>query len=301
MKKYLTIRSKLADRLVHFLFVLPFTIGACIYILYPIVMSVIYSFSHIMVETTGYSLDFVGLTNYKFIFFTDPTFVRTLYDTIRSTFLNVPVVIIFSFFIASLLTTQFRGRSVARAILFLPLIVSSGLVTKLLASDVTADMLTNKSATIAQSTVDFSGAFATYLNQFQISSTITSLLVSSVNGIGNILALSAIPIIIFVAGLNSISPSIHEAAYVEGATGWETFWKISLPMISPMILVVIVYCIIDSFTSVTNAVMQRVRTVTFSDFNFGVGSAMTWVYLLLVVILLLVVYLIVNRFVFYYD
>lgn len=299
MKKK-SLRSKRgADRLFSVLFVLPFMFGACFYIVYPVILSIMYSFSDIVIETTGYSLDFVGWQNYDYIFNTDPEFLRLLYNTVRSTFLNVPVVVVFSFFIASMLKAPFHGRSAARAILFMPLITSSGLVTKLLSTDVTMEMLDGRTTAVVSSTVDYAGAFTQYLNELQISPAITSLLTASVNGIGNILALSAIPIIIFLAGLNSVSPSIYEAAYVEGATGWETFWKISLPMISPLILVVVIYCIIDSFTSVTNQLIQTVHTVCFSDFDFGIGSAMMWVYLLLVLVLLVVVYAIVNRFVFY--
>lgn len=88
---------------------------------------------------------------------------------------------------------------------------------------------------------------------------------------------------------------------MEGATKWEVFWKISLPMISPLILVTVVYSVVDSFTSVDNQVMAGIRELCFQKFNFGLGSAMAWVYLLIVLAILTVLYLVINRFVFYYD
>lgn len=284
-----------------YLFIAPFMLGSLFFILYPIVLSVIFSFGKIIPNATGYRVELVGLTNYQFLFFKDPTFNRTLVDTVKDMLLNVPVVVIFSFFIASMLNQRFRGRTFVRAILFLPIIVSSGIVVKLMNADVVGSAMAGKSATEAVSGVDLSAAFTTYLNEMKLSPQIVTLLTSTVNNIANLLAMSAIPIIIFLAGLQSIAPSLYEASYVEGATRWEIFWKISLPMISPLVLVAVVYSVVDSFTSVTNQVILRIRDLCFSQFDFGVGSAMAWTYLLIVLVILAIVYALVNRFVFYYD
>ena len=283
---------------VGYLFTLPFIIGAAVAIVYPIIVSVIYSFADITANASGYNIKFVGLGNYNNIFNIDPTFKRILLNTLKSTALNVPVVIIFSFFLASVLNTEFKGRGMARTVLFLPMILNSNLVKSILSGDAVMGSVTEKSSA---DTAQISGAFEGFLSKLDIGTGVTELLVSSVDNITNILAMSVIPIIIMLAGLQSVSKSVYEASYVEGATKWEVFWKISLPIVSPMILVSVIYCIIDSFTSVDNAVIEKVKAVSFTDLEFGLGSAMAWSYLLIVLAIVALVYLAVNRFVSYSD
>ncbi len=281
-----------------YIFTSPFIIGAIISVIYPIILSVVYSFCEVTANSEGYVLNFVGFGNFKEILFTDPTFNMSLYNTVLDTITNVPVVIIFSFFLASVLNTEFKGRSFARTILFLPMILNSGLVSMILSGDHLDENIAEKSSTqVGQ----FSGAFADFLEELNIGSGVTDLLTSSVDNITNILAMSVIPIIVMLAGLQSVPNSVYEASYVEGATKWEVFWKISLPIVSPMILVSVVYCIIDSFTAVGNQVIERVEKECFTSLNFGIGSAMAWVYLLIVIILVAVVFLIVNKRVSYSD
>ena len=283
---------------VGYLFTLPFIIGAAVAIVYPIIVSVIYSFADITANASGYNIKFVGIGNYNNIFNIDPTFKRILLNTLKSTALNVPVVIIFSFFLASVLNTEFKGRGMARTVLFLPMILNSNLVKSILSGDAVMGSVTEKSSA---DTAQISGAFEGFLSKLDIGTGVTDLLVSSVDNITNILAMSVIPIIIMLAGLQSVSKSVYEASYVEGATKWEVFWKISLPIVSPMILVSVIYCIIDSFTSVDNAVIEKVKAVSFTDLEFGLGSAMAWSYLLIVLAIVALVYLAVNRFVSYSD
>ena len=283
---------------VGYLFTLPFIIGAAVAIVYPITVSVIYSFADITANASGYNIKFVGLGNYNNIFNIDPTFKRILLNTLKSTALNVPVVIIFSFFLASVLNTEFKGRGMARTVLFLPMILNSNLVKSILSGDAVMGSVTEKSSA---DTAQISGAFEGFLSKLDIGTGVTDLLVSSVDNITNILAMSVIPIIIMLAGLQSVSKSVYEASYVEGATKWEVFWKISLPIVSPMILVSVIYCIIDSFTSVDNAVIEKVKAVSFTSLEFGLGSAMAWSYLLIVLAIVALVYLAVNRFVSYSD
>ena len=283
---------------VGYLFTLPFIIGAAVAIVYPIIVSVIYSFADITANASGYNIKLVGLGNYNNIFNIDPTFKRILLNTLKSTALNVPVVIIFSFFLASVLNTEFKGRGMARTVLFLPMILNSNLVKSILSGDAVMGSVTEKSSA---DTAQISGAFEGFLSKLDIGTGVTDLLVSSVDNITNILAMSVIPIIIMLAGLQSVSKSVYEASYVEGATKWEVFWKISLPIVSPMILVSVIYCIIDSFTSVDNAVIEKVKAVSFTDLEFGLGSAMAWSYLLIVLAIVALVYLSVNRFVSYSD
>lgn len=284
-----------------YLFTLPFLLGSVFFIAFPVVLSIVFSLSRVSNDVAGYTVTLNGFANYKYMLFSDPSYNKTVLSTLRAMLINVPIVAIFSFFIASMLNQEFHGRGFARSILFLPLIVSSAAVTQLLSHETVANGMESSAGEVS-SGADLSGALVSYLSQINVGSEITGLLQSTVNNISAVLAMSAIPIIIFLAGLQAISPSIYEASYVEGATKWEVFWKISLPMISPMILVVVVYTMIDSFSSTTNAVIEIVHNLCFTgNIDLGNGCAAAWIYLVIVLAIMSAVYAVINRFVFYYD
>ncbi len=284
---------------IGYVFTTPFIIGAFFFLLLPVITSLIYSFSNLNISASGYILENVGFEHYRYLFTIDPDFLGNIGAMLLDTMPNVIVALIFSFFIASLLNQKFHGRALVRGIFFMPVILSSGIYTQLQTGDTLSNMYSS-----AQSTSDagsVTAAFTTTLANMGLSEGISKFLVDSVGRISSIVAMSAIPIIIFLAGFQSISPSIFEASYIEGATKWEVFWKISFPMVSPQILVSLVYIIIDSFTTSTNAMIQNIHTVTFNNLNYGRGAAMAWVYMLVIFIIIGICFFIVNRLVFYYD
>ena len=130
---------------------------------------------------------------------------------------------------------------------------------------------------------------------------VTEFLSNAINGIYDIVVASGVQILIFLAGLQSISPSLYEASSMEGATAWENFWKITFPMISPIILVNSVYTIIDLFTNETNEMMKNIKSTIFNDIKYGYGSAMAWIYFVCIAVILLIVGGLISRKVFYYD
>ena len=217
--------------------------------------------------------------------------------------INVPVVILFSFFVASLLNQKFHGRSLVRAILFLPVIIASGVVESVDKADAFSSLLSSGAQTAGASAVgeQLSEKLIVYLQQLNISPQITNFIIDTVSRVYDIAIMSAVPIIIFLAGLQSVSPSLFEASYIEGATKWEVFWKISLPMVSPLILVSVIYCIIDSFTNVSNPVISRIQSSAYDSLNFGLSSAMAWSYMLIILAVLGIVYKLVSRFIFYHE
>jgi ABC-type sugar transport system permease subunit len=123
----------------------------------------------------------------------------------------------------------------------------------------------------------------------------------AISNIITIINSAGIQILIFLAALQTISKSIYEAADVEGATAWESFWKITVPMISPHILVVVIYTIIDSFMNVNNKLMQFIYARGFIDFKTGYAAAMSWMYFLIVTAIIAALYFIISRFVFYNE
>ncbi len=286
------------------LFVMPFLIGFFFIFLPLIAESLRYSFSDMEVSAGGYTLTRTsdnGLGNYIRAVAIDPDFNLMLLTNLVQMVAQVPLVLIFSFFAANLLNQNFHGRTAARSILFLPVIVSSGVIVALESSDLLVATM--------NTTSDLSGGeLASFLNVAGFLTEYTSLpasvvgaLSSAVNGLYDIVIASGVQILIFLAGLQSISPSLYEASSMEGATQWESFWKITLPMVSPLILVNSVYTVIDLFTNENNEMMQEIKTTIFTEIEYGYGSAMAWIYFVCIALLLILVGGIVSRYVFYYD
>ena len=293
------------------IFVLPFVLGFVLIYLPIIIDSIKFSFSEIktiinpMGGSSGYDLIPVGFDNYAKALFEDPDYVRTLISGIQQLILEVPSIVIFSLFIAVLLNDKIAGRAAFRAILFVPVILSTGLIESIDASNNlmefmdtsdSIDVGTGQSAAAQLSAaIDLEALFA----NMKVGTGLVEYVANAVDGISNIVNRSGVQILIFLAGLQSISPAIYESCRMDGATTWETFWKITFPMISPMILVNAVYTIIDAFTSESNAVMRLIDAVYGQPGGNVLSAAMSWMYFLVVILILAAVCGIMSLFVFY--
>ena len=293
------------------IFVAPFVIGFILIYLPIIIDSIKFSFCEIKTiinplgGSGGYELTFIGLENYKKALFEDADYVRTLISGIQQLILQVPSIVIFSLFIAVLLNDKIAGRAAFRAILFVPVILSTGLIESIDASnnlmefmDTTDSIDTGAgSSTAAQlsAAIDLEALFA----NMKVGTGLVQYVASAVDSISDIVNRSGVQILIFLAGLQSISPAIYESCRMDGATTWETFWKITFPMISPMILVNAVYTIIDAFTSESNAVMKLIDSVYGQPGGNVLSAAMSWMYFLIVILILAAVCGIMSLFVFY--
>ena len=138
-----------------------------------------------------------------------------------------------------------------------------------------------------------------YLSNMGINSQLGDYINGYVNNLFAVITRSGIQIFIFLAGLSSISPSLYEACYIEGASGWEAFWKITFPMVSPLILVNIVYTVVDFFTSYLNSTLNFITNEAFSSFHYGYASALSWLYFITISGVLGIVSLLISRKVFY--
>ncbi len=287
-----------------YLFVLPFLIGIlAIYI--PILLdSAWFSFNDIRYTAEGIQLVPVGLRHYEAAF-SDKTFPGALLSSLQTLMLQVPAILIFSLFVAVVLNQKMLGRALFRAIFFVPVIISTGLMDTINAMDVSTDMADSSMQDSMQGTEQegsssagdlFSAMdIAVLLNYLPIGSSMVQFVVDLVNKVFDIVNYSGVQMLIFLAGLQSISPAIYEACQIEGATAWETFWKVTFPMISPMILVNAFYSIIDSFTRDTSEVMTYIGTIT----DESLKTAMSWIYFLIVFLIIAVVGGILSAFVFY--
>ena len=290
------------------LFVLPFVIGFVLLYVPMLVNSVSYSFSQIILnqETGGYTLKFLGLENYREALFSDAEFVRTLTESLKQLVLDVPAIVIFSLFMAIMLNQKMIGRAVFRVIFFIPVILTTGLIDQIDQGNAAMNYMNTGGIDTGAGGAESEGLINTMditnlLGNMVIGTELVEYVVNVVNNIFNIVNRSGVQMLIFLSGLQSISPAIYESCKMDGATGWETFWKVTFPMISPMILVNTIYTVIDSFTSESNVVMRYITTV----YNEGkvrpreLSSAMSWLYFLIVLVLIGVVALLLRTFVFY--
>ena len=288
-------------------FVLPFLIGFIILYIPMLISSVEFSFSKIhVIPKAGYELEFIGIENYREALFSDANFVRTLTESIQHLVLDVPAIVIFSLFMAIVLNQKMLGRAVFRAIFFIPVILATGLIDQIDQSNAAMNYMNSGGIDTGAGGAESEGLINTMditnlLGNMVIGTELVEYVVGIVNNIFNIVNRSGVQMLIFLSGLQSISPAIYESCKMDGATGWETFWKITFPMISPMILVNTIYTVIDSFTSESNVVMTYINKV----YNEGtlrpreLSSAMSWIYFLIVLVLIGLVSLLVSAFVFY--
>lgn len=288
------------------IFVLPFVIGFVLIYLPIVIDSIRYSFYQIkVVQGGGFNLIPVGWANYREALFEDPDFVQVLLKGLGSMAFDIPMIIIFSLFMAVLLNQKMAGRAVFRAIFFIPVILSTGIMESIEAQNVLSDYMDSatgiedgsgqSTATEIVSVMDFEKLF----ENMAVGEGLLEYVVKAINNIYGIVNRSGVPMLIFLAGLQSISPAVYESVQIDGATSWETFWKITFPMISPMILVNAVYTIIDSFTTDSNQVMKFISNVYQQADGNVRSSAMAWMYFLIVIAIIGIVAAICSAFVFY--
>ena len=284
-------------------FVLPFLIGfVCVYL--PIITdSVWLAFNELTILPEGYVLTFVGLENFSDALTKDPQFVQVLLSGLGELAFQVPAILLFSLFMAVLLNQKMAGRAAFRAIFFLPVILATGIMESIEISNILGSSLGDSAGIDDGSGGNASGGIVSALDvealfaNMKVGTELVGYVVGIINDIYSIVNRSGVQMLIFLAGLQSISPAIYEACKIDGATGWETFWKITFPMISPMILVNAVYTIIDAFTTESNSVMSYISSVSVE--SKVRGAAMSWMYFLIVVAILGAVAGIMSMFVFY--
>lgn len=281
-----------------YLFISPFILGFLLLFLVPLVQSVLYSVSEIKMGIGGFELVPVGWANYEKALLIDPEFVRTLVESVGQMFLDVPIILIFSFFVANLLNQNFKGRGIVRVIFFLPVIMVSGVVGSV---NTGAMIREGMQIETEQNMVMMSTALANFLLQMDLNPVFTMYIMRAVDGISNIVVYSGVQILVFLAGLQSIPGSLYECASMEGATAWESFWKITLPMIGSLILVNTVYTIVNSFTSSNNEVIRMIKQVISQKIDYGLASAMSWSYFIVVGIIVGIAMAIISRRVFYHE
>jgi ABC-type sugar transport system permease subunit len=304
LKKLRKLDFTAKNAIAGYLFISPFIIGFLIFMAMPILESVRMAFSDVGLDIPNnrYDMAYIGLNNFNHVFFVNPNFTRLLTDELWRMATSVPAIIVFSFFVALILNQQFKGRGFVRSVFFLPVILSAGVMLGL---ETDNSLLAEMQELISESNA-VSSRVTTVLEDIVIANfggpmeDFLFWVLGVVNNIYNIALTSGIQIIIFLSGMQTISPSMYEASKIEGATAWESFWKITFPMISSLILVNVVYSVIDYFVRSDNQVMQLV-TSEISKLVYGISSAMVWSYFVIVIVVVGIVAAIISRGVYYYE
>jgi ABC-type sugar transport system permease subunit len=304
MKKYrLTMSRK--RTITGILFISPWLIGFLYFYVRTLFMTGQFSLSEISIASTGgYQLSFVGLENFRYAFRVHPAFKQIMTTSMLDMVIDVPLIIFFSLFVAMLLNRKFRGRALVRAIFFLPIILNADAITEALSMQLQMmtgglSPMSEEIATAASaSTVNVSYYMALFEN-LALPRVVLDYIVGAVARISDIITASGVQIIIFIAALQSIPPSLYEVSRIEGATGYETFWKITFPMVMPHIITNVVYTVVDAFAK--SPVVDLAYDTAFSEYNYGLSSVFSLVSTLLVGLLLVLVCRAIQKRTFYYD
>lgn len=278
-----------------YLFILPWLIGFVFMFILPLVYSAIYSFSDIQLRD-NIEMTFAGFKYYSQAFVTDPKFMPNLASSLSEMAYQVPLILVFSLAVAYVLNSKFRGSSFFKSLFFLPVIIASGVVITVIGGDEYAQLM---NSSLASSSFLKATSISQMLSNSGLDIRIVRMITGATSNIFNLTWKSGIQILIFISAFKSIPVAIYEAASIEGANAWESFWKVTFPMISPMLLTNIIYTIIDIFTDYSNPVIQYIASEA-SKVNISYSAAMSWIYFIITFTIMMIIYFTVNKRVFYY-
>ena len=294
MKKKFRIPYQTQRKLLGFTFLLPFLLGFLMFFAMPLYRTVFYSLQKITIDDVGQmQFEFIGIKNYINLFTTEVStkstqILRVLTDENSYMLINTPLITLLSLFLALLANRKFKGRAIVRMIFFLPIILGLEVVTDMLTVSTGSDWVQAGGGLFAQSLV------ARLLIRYtSIPSQYLMPLIAFVEDIFSVISRSGVQTLVFLAALQSISPSMYEVAKIEGATTYETFWKVTIPSILHIVLFVVIYTIVDLF--LTSQIAEEAYSFAFEQNKIGVGSALSVVYIFNVLIVLGLVLLLTRK------
>lgn len=268
------------------IFISPWLIGLCAFFAFPIFRSLQLSFVNVL-NMSDYTVEWAGFEHYKYILRNDTWYVKHFISTIKEMLIQVPLTNVFSIFIAILLNRKFPGRSIYRTVFFLPVILGSGyIMAQLLGQGVESEAMEAAQSVLLPMQV-----------KIYLGSTGTELVTGFLDLISSILWKCGVQIIIYLSALQSVSPTLYEAARVDAASEWEMFWLITLPMVTPNILLCLVYSVVDCFINADNALFKHIQNTAFALNEFENSSAMSWLFFIWALLLVAVIFIIMRPFI----
>jgi ABC-type sugar transport system permease subunit len=303
-RKHKGLTLKQRELLSGFLFIFPWLVGITWFFLGNFGRSLLFSFSDVNIdrEVGGLTTTWIGLGNYYNIFREHSGYMRTMFESVLELFASVPLIIFFSLFMAILLNRQFIGRGLVRAIFFLPVLMASSAIAGTIEVSVAMVQggVTSLPPDAQMQTQGFNAAIIiALLDTFQMPARAVTMVTTAIGNLHAIIRSAGVQILIFLAALQSIPSSMYEVAQIEGATGYEIFWKITIPMVSPLILTNVVYTVVDNYAS--SAVVSMAHEAFFREQRYDISAAMSMAGALLTCLVLFVICWIISRYTFYYD
>ena len=281
-----------------FAFTSPWVIGFLSFGIYPIIISFYYSLCQYDVLREPM---FIGLENYRTIFYEDAYFWKTIWNTLYYTIFRVPINIFLSLLVAILLNRTLKASGLIRATFFLPSLISG------VALSVIWIWIFNPQIGLLNTILAFFGLNGPLWLQDENWSKL-SLVIMSTWSIGGGRML------VFLAALQNVNPNLYEALKLDGGNDLQCFWHITLPLISPVIFLWSVIEVIASMQIFTEAFIMTkggplestlfynlyLYNQAFENFNMGYASALAWILLVITLIITLVQFRLSKKYV-YYD
>lgn len=277
-----------------YMFLALWLVGIVFFFLRPLIQSFWLAFNDVRFAGGEMTTTWAGIANFKKAFVEDTEFLPALVESLGNMAYQVPLIVIFSMFVATILNQEFRGKGTFRSIFFLPVIISSGAVLTILKMQSAGDLVEGSGSSVmfeAASVQDL-------LLQYGMASSIVTFIMDIVNGIFDLLWKSGIQIVLYIAALKGIAPSLYEASSMEGATKWESFWKITFPMTTPILFTNLIYTIIDTFNDTANPVIKYISDVS-ATLNMDYSAALSATYAIVVLLIIGIVFKLLNKHVFY--
>jgi ABC-type sugar transport system permease subunit len=303
--KNMTLEQKRSIRGV--LFISPFIIGFLVFYVRSLVMTVQFSLSNVIRTPgeAGYTLEWAGLKNFHEALFVNSNFNQELVSSVGNMIIDVALIIFFSLFMALILNQKFKGRTLVRAIFFLPVILNSDAIAGAIA--MAQEMMMGGTSPMSADLVEAGSGggvnimyYVIMLHELGLPMGLLDYIVGAVSRINHVITASGVQMIIFIAALQSIAPSLYEVSKIEGATPYETFWKVTFPMVSPLIVTNVVYTFVDSFVSSSVVGLSR-STIFEPPFNYALGSVFGLISTAVVLVLLFAVCAIISKRTFYQN
>lgn len=279
-----------------YIFILPWFIGALIFFIYPFIQSIYFAFCDLTFSEKGLVKKFTGLENFRVVFFENPEVFQKLVDSVTQMLTELVLIITLSFILSIILNQNFHGKTFARAVFALPLIVSSGVLLSIFKTSV----FSQSQEAIAETTVFQASGVQAMLESAGVGQGLINTIVGWVNSLVDMLWKSGVQIIVFLSGIQSIPPSYYEVCDIEGATAWQRFWRVTFPIMMPFCFLNIIYTIIDSFTYQSNPVMLQIIQY-FSNLQYAFSNALALAYFVVIIIIIGIIAKLISGHIVYID
>lgn len=275
---------------IGYTFIIHWVLGLLLFFLLPLCSSIWYGFNEVRIEPGKIVTEFAGISYFKELLTIDPNYVDNLRDSIGLMLYSLPIIIALSLILAVLLNQQFKGRTVFRAIFFLPVLMANSVVMNMLNSEfITMPLFSTGEA--GTGIINYNQIITNLNFPTQLTPIIVFLLSNTIN----LLWKCGVQTILFLAGLQSIPASLYEVSKIEGANKWEEFWMITVPSLRHIISLVLIYTMIELFVDMENKVVSDAYGYMIEQ-NFSKSSAMLWIYFLIVLIIIGAVYIAYQKF-----